>query len=131
MAFNFLIVDDSKVVRAVIEKTLRMTDLPVGTIFTAGNGQEALDVLAKEWVDLVFADINMPVMNGQEMIRRMSQNDVTKAIPIVVVSTEGSTTRMEELEACGIKAYLRKPFQPEQFATTVNEILGGAHAKHE
>lgn len=128
MAFNFLIVDDSKTIRAVIEKTLHMTGVPIGEVHHAGNGQEALDLLESHWVDLIFADINMPVMNGVEMIQRMHENGVMQSTPVVVVSTEGSTTRIEQLKQLGVTAYLRKPFQPEQFSEIINDILGKTNA---
>lgn len=128
MAFNFLIVDDSKTIRAVIEKTLRMSGIPLGEVHQAGNGKEALELLEQQWVDLIFADINMPVMNGVEMIERMSENGMMQTIPVVVVSTEGSTTRIEQLKQKGVTAYLRKPFQPEQFSEIINDILGTTNA---
>jgi two-component system chemotaxis response regulator CheY len=94
----------------------------------AGHGREALDLLARQWVDLVFADINMPVMTGEQMIEQMAKDGVLKSIPVVVISTEGSDTRIEHLRALGVAAYLRKPFLPEQFSETVHEVLGISHA---
>ena len=74
MAYNILLVDDSATVRAIISKTLTMAGVETGQIFEAANGQEALELLGREWVDLVFADINMPVMGGVEMIEKMYQD---------------------------------------------------------
>lgn len=128
MAVNILIVDDSKVVRSVIEKTLKLADVPTGEVHHAGNGKEALEILADNWVDLIFADINMPVMTGVEMIERMAEDGLLKSIPVVVISTEGSTTRVEHLKQKGVTAYLRKPFQPEQLRDIVQDILGLSHA---
>lgn len=128
MAFNLLIVDDSRVMRAIIEKTLRMSDLPLGQVHHAENGQVALDLLADQWVDMIFADINMPVMNGIEMIEKLAENGVSKSIPIVVVSTEGSATRIEHLKQNGVVAFLRKPFQAEDFSAVVRDVLGITHA---
>ena len=90
MAINILIVDDSAVMRAMILKSLRMTGLDIGETFQAGNGQEGLEALNDNWIDVVIADINMPVMNGEEMIDHMRENPATADIPIVVISTEGS-----------------------------------------
>ncbi len=123
MAYNILIVDDSETIRAVIAKTLRIAEIPVGELWHAGNGQEALDILRKEWVDLVFADINMPVMNGIEMIEQMAKEGLIESVPVVIVSTEGSRTRIEELTAKGVKAYLRKPFTPEALRGMVEQVL--------
>jgi two-component system chemotaxis response regulator CheY len=124
MAYNILVVDDSETVRAVIAKAIGMSGVEVKTLMTAGNGQEALDILDKEWVDLVFADINMPVMGGVEMVKRMKADDGMKGIPVVIVSTEGSATRINGLMESGVRAFLRKPFTPESLKTTIDSIMG-------
>ena len=113
MAFNILVVDDSETVRAVLAKTLQLSGIEVGELYKAANGKEALEILKDRWVDLIFSDINMPVMGGVEMIQQMRQDDMLKTIPVIVVSTEGSTTRIEQLKAEGVRAYIRKPFTPE------------------
>jgi two-component system, chemotaxis family, chemotaxis protein CheY len=124
MAYNILVVDDSETVRAVIAKAISMSGVEVNTLHSAGNGQEALEILNREWVDLVFADINMPVMSGVEMVRRMKADDGMKAIPVVMVSTEGSATRIKDLMDIGVKAFLRKPFTPEGLKATIDGIMG-------
>jgi len=124
MSINILIVDDSTTVRAVIEKTLRLSGVEIGNILHASNGKEALELLRNNWVDLVLTDINMPVMNGVELINEMSQDELLKTIPIAIVSTEGSQTRVEELKSKGVKAYLRKPFTPEALKKLVIDLLG-------
>ena len=124
MALNILVVDDSAVVRAVIRKTLGVAGVDVGEIFEAENGQKGLDVLKEQWVDLVFADINMPVMTGVEMIDNMNANDLMKTVPVVVVSTDGSATRIEELKSKGVRAFVRKPFTPEIVKDVVTNIVG-------
>jgi two-component system chemotaxis response regulator CheY len=123
MAFNVLIVDDSRTVRTVVEKTLRMAGIPLGDVHQAANGQEALDLLAKHWIDLVLADINMPVMSGAEMIQKMSEQGLTKSVPVIIVSTEGSTTRIDDLKGKGVADYIRKPFVPEVFGATIRKVL--------
>jgi len=125
VALNILVVDDSKVVRSVIKKTLDIAGVDVGNIFEAGDGKEALEILDKEWIDLVFADINMPVMTGLEMVDRMKEDGILQTIPVVIVSTEGSETRIEELKAKGVRAYIRKPFTPETIKKVVDEIMEG------
>jgi two-component system, chemotaxis family, chemotaxis protein CheY len=126
MALNILVVDDSETVREVIAKTLGLAQVPVNELHMAANGQEALDILQDNWVDLVFSDINMPVMTGVEMIERMREDDVMRAIPVIVVSTEGSATRIEELRSKGVSAYIRKPFTPESIRKVVDEVLGSS-----
>jgi two-component system, chemotaxis family, chemotaxis protein CheY len=124
MAINILIVDDSATIRSIIKKTLQIAEVSIGELFEAANGKEALDVLGNNWIDIIFADINMPVMGGLEMIEKMNQDGLLKTIPVVVVSTEGSETRIEELRSKGIKAFIRKPFAPEQIVSIINDILG-------
>ena len=124
MSINILIVDDSATVRAVIEKAIRLANQPVGEIYKAENGKEALEILADNWIDLVLADINMPVMNGVEMIEKMCEDGLLKTIPVVIITTEGSTARIEQLMAKGVAAYIRKPFAPEAFVQVLKDVVG-------
>ncbi len=124
MAFTILVVDDSETMRAVIKKTLRIAGLPIFEYFEANNGKEALDILGDNWVDLVLSDLNMPVMGGAEMIEKMSKDGLLKTIPVIVISTEGSQSRVEKLMSKGISAYLRKPFTPELIRDVINDIMG-------
>ncbi len=128
MAYNILLVDDSQTVKAVIAKALIMSGVDLGALFRASNGKEGLEILAKQKVDLVLADINMPIMGGVELVDRMKADGALRAIPIVIISTEGNVGRIEELKNKGINAFLRKPFLPESLKQTVDAILGGSHA---
>ena len=123
MAFKLLLVDDSRTVRRVMAKALRLGGADI-EIFEAENGADALELLADTWIDLAFVDINMPVMNGVELIEAMSKDSQMSSIPVLVVSTEGSTTRMDQLKSLGISGYLRKPFTAEQFQQVISETLG-------
>lgn len=125
MAYNILIVDDSKIVRAVMTKTLKIAGVDIGQIFEAGDGKDALAVLESQWIDIVLADINMPVMNGIELVEQMHQKGLMKTIPVVICSTERSVTRIAELKAKGISAYLNKPFTPETVKEIVDKLLSG------
>ena len=129
MAYNVLIVDDSAIVRAVVRKALGLTGVALGEILEAANGQEALDKLEKNWIDIVFADINMPVMTGIELVNKMVERDILKSSPVVIISTERSETRMAELRAKGVSAYLNKPFTPEHLRDVITQVLGPAPAK--
>ncbi|HMA61436.1 MAG TPA: response regulator [bacterium] len=124
MSLNVLIVDDSTVVRKIISKTLKLTGIPINEFHDASNGKEALEVLNDEWIDIVFTDINMPVMGGVKMIEKMNQDGMMQTIPVIVISTEGSETRIEQLSQQGVKAYLRKPVTPEKLRDVVKDILG-------
>jgi CheY-like chemotaxis protein len=124
MAYNILIVDDSVITRTVIKRSIDMTGIDTGEIFEADNGLSALEVLEKHHVDLVLADLNMPEMDGGEMLHQMQRDEATKSVPVVVVSSEPSTIRIKQLLAEGIKDYLHKPFAPEEFAEIVKHSLG-------
>jgi len=123
MAVNILVVDDSAVMRSMIQKTLTLSGLQIGEIHQAGNGREGLDALESKWIDLVIVDINMPVMNGEEMIAQMRSRSETQETPTIVVSTEGSQTRIERLQRFGVR-FIHKPFSPESIRDIVKEMLG-------
>lgn len=123
MAFNTLIVDDSAVMRRMIQRTLQLSGLPVGQVLEAGNGAEALKILREHWVDLALVDINMPVMNGEEFIRRVRRDPETRDLAIVVVSTESSETRIEAIRGMGA-LFVHKPFTPDVLRQRVIEITG-------
>lgn len=129
MAYTIMVVDDSETIRAVLERTIGMTKLPVDSIIKAENGKDALKKLEDNWVDIVFTDINMPEMSGIELVDEMNKNSEFRDIPVVIVSTEGSKARIEELRRKGVKGYLRKPFTPENIRDIIIETLGGWDAE--
>jgi two-component system chemotaxis response regulator CheY len=124
MSYTILIADDSAIVRTMVKKSIGMAGLPVGKVFEAANGKEALEVLARNWVDIVFADLNMPEMGGTELVERMSQDSMLVTTPVVIVSSEQSQVKIDELKAKGIRAYIKKPFRPEGFREVVDKVLG-------
>lgn len=128
MAFNILVVDDSVTMRAVIKKTVGMTGIQVGELFEAGNGREALEILANEWVDVVVSDINMPEMSGIEFVEEVKKDEVFRDIPIIFVSTESSDARVKEAEALGVAGYVKKPFQPALIKELLLDVLNKAYA---
>lgn len=123
MGYNILLVDDSNVVKAVLKKILNGSDLSINQIMEAANGVEALKVLNSNSIDLVITDINMPSMDGIELIERMRLDMMLNNVPVIVISTEGSLTRITNLEEMGIKGYVRKPFVAEDILAVVREIL--------
>ncbi len=129
MGMTVLIVDDSAVIRSVVRRAIGMSGLEVGAIHEAASGVEALQVLSQTWIDIVFADLNMPEMNGVELVRKMSQDNLLVSIPVVIVSSERNEEKIDELKRLGIRAYLRKPFRPESFRDIVRDVLepGDAH----
>ncbi|MGM0443863.1 MAG: response regulator [Fibrobacterota bacterium] len=124
MAYSILIVDDSEVIRGALQRTIDMTKLPIHALFTAENGKKALEILAEEWVDIVFSDIHMPGMNGLELIEEMKKSPELSDVPVAVISSEGSKKRIQQLEELGICGYVRKPFKPENIRDIVLNTLG-------
>jgi two-component system, chemotaxis family, chemotaxis protein CheY len=123
VALNVLVVDDSAVMRQMVIKTLKLCGLPIGDVHQAGNGLEGLAVLEGNWVDLVLVDINMPVMNGEEMIEKLRANPETERLPVIVVSTDGSQTRIEMMQRKGA-GFVHKPFTPELLRDTILATTG-------
>lgn len=124
MAFNILAIDDSSIVRKVLKKTLGMTSIDVGEFIEAENGLVALEKLKNSWIDIIFLDINMPKMNGVEFMQALQNDEQHKNLPVVVVSTEGSKERINELTNLGVTEYLRKPVTPEGIVEVVERLLG-------
>lgn len=123
MGYNVLIVDDSPIIRKMVARTLSISDLDISGYHYAENGRQALALLEENWIDIVFADINMPEMDGMELVQEMLKKDILDAIPVVIISTERSRERIDSLKEMGIRAYLQKPFMPEEFAKVVRDLL--------
>lgn len=126
MAFNVLIVDDSNSMRAIIKKIIRISGFNVVNCWEAADGKEAMKVLKNEWVDLVLTDINMPNMDGMELITVMKKDQLLRSIPVVMVTTEGSEKRVQEAMKLGAKGYIKKPFLPEDIKNALTKIMGEA-----
>ncbi len=124
MSFNVLVVDDSNAMRAVIKKIVGMSGFRVDKCLEAANGREALDILAGEWVDVIISDINMPEVNGLELLCKLRQDKLYKEIPVIMISTEGSNERMQEAFHCGAQGFIKKPFLPEDVRRTLYEVIG-------
>ncbi len=124
MAFNLLIVDDSTSMRAVVKKIVGLTGLEVNQVLEADNGRKALDILGGSWVDAVILDINMPEMNGLELLERMSGDDLLKSIPVVMMTTDASEEHMKTAFDLGAKGFVRKPFVPEELRKMLLGVLG-------
>jgi two-component system chemotaxis response regulator CheY len=120
-----LIVDDSAVMRKIVERALRQAGLDLGEVLEAGNGAEALVEVQKGSLDIILSDINMPVMDGLEFLKNLANIESAKGVPVVMITTEGSEARVAEALSFGAKAYLRKPFAPEQIKQRVTPLLGG------
>ena len=120
-SFTILIVDDSAAMRSLLVSTLET--LGNLAIVQAPNGFEALRMLPREQVDLILTDINMPDINGLELLSFIRNNPIYKDVPVVVISTEGSRKDIEKGISLGANEYLVKPFQPEQLLEIVKRFL--------
>ncbi len=122
---SILIVDDSAVTRTMIKRTIGMTGLEVGRIHEAADGKAALELMRSHPMDLVLADLNMPVMDGSEMIHQMSGDDALKKIPVVVISAQPDQTKVARLKEQGVVGYLAKPFTPEGLRDLICPVVKG------
>jgi len=125
MSFNILIVDDSPLARKIVARALRMCGVPLGELLEASNGKEALAQLESHWVDLVLADVNMPQMDGSALVEHMARNEMLASIPVIVISSDRTEARMDDLLQIGARAYLTKPLVPEEVRGAVQSILLG------
>ncbi|MEO0325871.1 MAG: response regulator [Myxococcota bacterium] len=124
MSLDVLVVDDSPVMRRMVRRNLDLTGFELGEVREAKNGRDALDKLTEASVDLALVDVNMPVMNGIELIHAMKADENLSAVPVVVVSSEASAQRREQFDALGV-GYVRKPFTPEDLVEAVIGALSG------
>jgi len=117
-----LVTDDSRVMRSIITRTLRQAGYPDVEVCQAGNGREALEVIAVEEPDLVLCDWNMPEMNGIDLL--MALRAQGRYVPFGFVTSEGSAEMRERAEAAGALFLLAKPFTPESFREALEPVLG-------
>ncbi|MGA2696069.1 MAG: response regulator [Terriglobales bacterium] len=118
-----LIVDDSAVMRKIVERAVRQAGIELSKVFEAGNGVEALAVLAENPVDLILCDINMPVMDGLEFVKQLSGVANAKQAAVVMITTEGSESHVVQAISLGAKGYIRKPFTPDQVREHIVPLL--------
>ena len=118
-----LIVDDSSVMRKIIERSLRQAGIELSEVFEAANGVAALAALGRTKVDLILSDINMPIMDGLEFVRQLQGVAEAKNIPVVMITTEGSESNVMQALSLGAKGYIRKPFTSDQVKEYVLPVL--------
>lgn len=114
MALDVLIVDDSAAIRKILQRVLRQTEIPLGEILEAGDGVEALDLMNSRKVGLVLSDVNMPNMDGLQLLAEIKGKEEIKNVPVVMITTEGSQNKVLEALNLGAAGYVRKPFTAEQ-----------------
>lgn len=121
-----LIVDDSSVMRKIVERALRQAGLNLTKVVEAGSGREGLEALGREQPDLIVSDINMPSMDGLEFLRQIQSQGLARGVPVVMITTESGEEHVREALAAGAQGYIRKPFTPDQVRERVLPLLAPA-----
>jgi two-component system chemotaxis response regulator CheY len=122
---SVLIVDDSSVMRKIVERSLRQAGIEIAQVFEAGNGLEALAVLNERKVNLVLCDINMPAMDGLEFVKQLPGVENAKGVPVVMITTEGTEGHVVQALSAGARGYIRKPFTADQVKEHILPVLAG------
>ncbi len=123
MDSDVLVVDDSAAIRKILTRVLRQTGLAIQTIHEAGDGQDALALMAQHRIDLVLSDINMPKMDGLQLLASLKASPQWRNIPVVMITTEGGETKVAEAVKLGAAGYVRKPFTADQIKEKLVGIL--------
>src|SRR3954447_3083032 len=124
MDSDFLVVDDSAAIRKILQRVLRQTGMPIGAIHEAGDGQEALTVLESNPVTLILSDINMPKMDGLQLLAALKASPGWRNIPVVMITTEGGEAKVSEAVRLGAAGCVRKPFTADQIKEKLSALLG-------
>ena len=124
-ALSVLIVDDSSVMRKIVDRSLRQAGLEIKEVFEASNGAEALARMQQTRVDLILSDINMPVMDGLELVRLLQGIENARGVPIIMITTEAGEGHVVQALSSGAQGYIKKPFNPDQIKERVIPLLQG------
>jgi two-component system chemotaxis response regulator CheY len=128
MAFSVLIVDDSAVMRGFIRRVMALSGFEVGECLEASDGEEALARLREHPVDVILTDINMPNMNGEELLKRLEADARLRSVPTLVISTDATKARILKMISLGAQGYMTKPFSPEALREELERVLGDQNA---
>jgi two-component system chemotaxis response regulator CheY len=123
MAIDVLIVDDSAAIRKILHRVLVQADVPLGRVVEAGDGVEALEALKSNKVGLILSDINMPNMDGLQFLSAVKAQAEVKDVPVIMVTTEGGSSKVMEAVNLGAVGYVRKPFTAEQIKDKLAGII--------
>jgi two-component system chemotaxis response regulator CheY len=123
MLLDVLIVDDSAAIRKILQRVLRQADVPLGEVYEAADGVDALKVLDTQKVSLILADINMPNMDGLQLLRKLKEDEQWKNLPVIMVTTEGGQAKVLAAAELGAAGYIRKPFTADQIRHTLAGFL--------
>ena len=128
MAFTVLVVDDSPVMRSFIRRVMTLSGFELGQCYEAADGEEALARLKEHDVDVILTDINMPKMNGEELLRQLETDQRLRSVPALVISTDATKQRILRMLSLGAEGYMTKPFSPEALREELERILGEGNA---
>lgn len=120
-SLNFLIIEDSPTMRQLIRFALNR--IPGAQVVEASDGVDGLKKLSSNEIDLILTDINMPIMDGLKLVNLVRSNESFKAIPIIIITTEGAQEDKERAMALGADAYITKPIQSTALLSKVKELL--------
>lgn len=120
---NILIADDSATARMFIKQCLEITIEEDVEFLEAQNGQEALQLLKNAGADILVTDLNMPVLDGRELIRRIASSPKLNGMPIMVITSSGNAARKQELLDMGASVVLRKPVNPMKIAEGLEALM--------
>ena len=124
MSYRVLITDDSPAMRSFVRRVIEISGFELSECFEAGDGEEALSLLRREWVDAILTDINMPGVDGEELLRRLAADEMLRTVPAIVISTDATENRISRLLSLGARGYVTKPFRPETLRAELERILG-------
>ncbi len=122
MSLHIIIIDDSKAMRAMISRTLQLSNIEIASIREAGNGQEALRIIQEAPPDLAILDLNMPIMDGEQFLATARSMDAFKSLPVLIASTETNHTRIRRLKLMGAQ-FVHKPFRVEDFCAALENVI--------
>jgi two-component system chemotaxis response regulator CheY len=123
MDSDVLVVDDSAAIRKILTRVLRQTGMAIQTIHEAGDGQDALALMEQHRIDLVLSDINMPKMDGLQLLGALKASPQWRNIPVVMITTEGGEAKVAEAVKLGAAGYVRKPFTADQIKEKLVGLL--------
>ena len=123
MPRNVLIVDDSAAIRKILQRVLRQAEVPLGSLYEAGDGVQALEAMKNNSIDLVLSDINMPNMDGLQLLAQIRANPQWHGVRVLMITTEGNQARVMEAVGLGAAGYVRKPFTADQIKEKVLSLM--------
>lgn len=116
---KIMTVDDSRAVRLTVALALKQAGYGV---VEAANGEEALELLKTEKVDIILSDFNMPGMDGSQLVRQIKAHQEYRSIPVIILTTENAKSRLSEAKAAGAVGWMNKPFKAEHLVAAVKTL---------